>query len=40
MISLYVIESETDKTWYTGIAMDPLKRLKDHNSGRNRFTKG
>ena len=40
MISLYVIESEPDKTWYTGIAMDPLKRLKDHNSGRNRFTKG
>ena len=40
MISLYVIESETDKTRYTGIAMDPLKRLKDHNSGKNRFTKG
>ena len=37
---VYVIESLTDQTWYTGIAIDPVLRLKDHNSGKNRFTKG
>lgn len=37
---VYVIESLTDSTWYTGIAIDPAKRLREHNSGKNRFTKG
>jgi len=40
MVFVYVIESVADSTWYTGIASDPLKRLKEHNSGKNRFTKG
>ena len=40
MAYAYVIESLTDLTWYTGIALDPVKRLKEHNSGKNRFTKG
>jgi len=37
---VYVIESLTDQTWYTGIAIDHVKRLKEHNKGKNRFTKG
>ena len=40
MITVYVIESVTDATWYTGMAMDAASRLKDHNAGKNRFTKG
>ena len=40
MITVYVIESSLDGTWYTGMAMDPIARLKEHNAGKNRFTKG
>ena len=40
MITVYVIESIANQTWYTGMAMDPENRLKDHNGGKNRFTKG
>ena len=40
MVRVYVIESISDKTWYTGIALDAEKRLLEHNSGKNRFTKG
>jgi predicted GIY-YIG superfamily endonuclease len=39
MVFVYVIESLTDKTWYTGIALSAVNRLKEHNSGKNRFTK-
>ncbi len=40
MITVYVIESLTDATWYTGMAKDAVRRLHDHNTGKNRFTKG
>jgi len=40
MITVYVIESITDQIWYTGIALDAIKRLNDHNRGKSRFTKG
>ena len=40
MAFVYVIESLTDKTWYTGIALNVETRLKEHNAGKNRFTKG
>ena len=40
MITVYVIESMQDQTWYTGMSNDVLSRLKEHNSGKNRFTKG
>jgi putative endonuclease len=40
MSTVYVIESLKDGIWYTGIAMDATLRLKEHNAGRNRFTKG
>ena len=39
MIAVYVIESLKDETWYTGIAINATTRLKEHNAGRNRFTK-
>ncbi len=29
MISVYVIESSSDQTWYTGMAIDPIKRLAE-----------
>ena len=37
---VYVIQSLSDQTLYTGIAIDPVNRLKEHNTGKNRFTKG
>ena len=40
MVHLYVIESLTDQIWYTGIAKNITNRLKEHNAGKNRFTKG
>ncbi|MGZ3847208.1 MAG: GIY-YIG nuclease family protein [Flavisolibacter sp.] len=40
MVTVYVIESLQDQTWYTGMALDANKRLQEHNSGKNRFTKG
>ena len=40
MITVYVIESIKDSTCYTGMAKDAVARLKEHNAGKNRFTKG
>jgi len=40
MVVVYVIESLSDATWYTGMALDAMKRLGEHNAGKNRFTKG
>ena len=40
MCYLYILESETADIHYVGIKMDTDQRLKDHNSGRNKFTKG
>ncbi len=40
MVTIYVIESLSDGTSYTGMALDALARLKEHHAGKNRFTKG
>jgi len=40
MITVYVIASLTDQTWYTGMAKNAQDRLQEHNQGKNRFTKG
>ena len=40
MITVYVIASLTDRTWYTGMAKNAEDRLQEHNHGKNRFTKG
>jgi len=40
MVTVYVIESFKDGTWYTGMALNAEARLKEHNAGKNTFTKG
>jgi len=40
MIKVYVIESMSDGPWYTGMSKDTNNCLKEHNTGKNRFTKG
>ena len=40
MITVYAILSEVNNDIYVGIAKDVLKRLKEHNGGKNRYTKG
>ena len=40
MITVYVLESIADATWYTGMTKNVIARLKEHNAGKNRFTKG
>ena len=40
MVTVYIIESLTDKAWYTGMALNAVHRLAEHNSGKNMYTKG
>jgi putative endonuclease len=40
MITVYAIKSETNGDIYVGMAKDAEKRLKEHNAGKNRYTKG
>jgi len=40
MFYVYVLWSERLKKRYVGSAVDPDKRLHEHNAGKNRFTKG
>jgi putative endonuclease len=40
VVTVYVIESLTDQTWYTGIALNADNRLREHNVCKNGFTKG
>jgi predicted GIY-YIG superfamily endonuclease len=40
MVPVHVIESLKDDTWYTGMALNAQARLKEHNAGKNRLTKG
>jgi putative endonuclease len=40
MVFVYVLESEMDGARYTGMAEDVDNRIKEHNSGGNRYTKG
>jgi len=35
---VYLIQSQKDKTFYTGITKDLVSRLKEHNQKRSRFT--
>ena len=36
----YIIQSKSTDKWYYGHSDDPFKRLHQHNSGRNKSTKG
>jgi putative endonuclease len=40
MIEVYAIVSERNGDIYVGMALDAEKRLKQHNSGSSRYTKG
>ena len=40
MITVYAILSEVNGEIYVGISKDADKRLAEHNSGKNRYTKG
>lgn len=40
MITLYVIRSEKNNALYVGICKSVENRLKEHNHGKNRYTKG
>ncbi len=40
MITVYVLRSLSDDRHYVGMAKDAHVRLKEHNNGKNRFTKG
>jgi putative endonuclease len=40
MIYLYVIRSLANGNLYVGICKSIANRLKEHNSGKNRYTKG
>ncbi len=36
---VYILKSEEKDKYYIGSAADPEKRLLEHNSGRNKFTR-
>ena len=40
MYYVYILESLKSKLHYTGIAKDVEVRLRDHNRGKSKFTKG
>jgi len=40
MISVYVLKSQLDHRFYVGMSKDVSKRLKEHNSGKTKSTKG
>jgi predicted GIY-YIG superfamily endonuclease len=40
MITVYAIQSQLNREIYVGIAKNAEVRLKEHNGGKNRYTKG
>jgi len=39
MITVYVLKNSVNEEHYTGMSFDVHRRLKEHNSGKNRFTR-
>lgn len=39
MVTVYVLQSLKDNATYVGMSQNVLNRLKEHNSGKNRYTK-
>jgi putative endonuclease len=39
MVFVYVLSNDINDEWYTGMALDYSNRLKEHNQGKNRYTK-
>ena len=40
MYYVYVLQSLRDKSIYIGMSQDPIKRLREHNYGQSKYTKG
>lgn len=40
MVFVYVLESEVDHRFYVGMTYDVEKRLREHNRGKTKSTKG
>ena len=40
MVEVYAIKSEINGDIYVGMARNAERRLKEHNNGKNRYTKG
>ena len=40
MFYVYILQSKSDKSYYTGFTEDLEKRLNDHNEGRVTYTSG
>ena len=40
MVEVYAIVSQLNGNIYVGMALSAERRLKEHNGGRNRYTKG
>lgn len=40
MVFVYVLKSDIDDRFYVGLTQDVEKRLKEHNFGKTRSTKG
>lgn len=40
MATVYVLKSLKDNARYVGMALNPDIRLREHNQGKNRYTKG
>ena len=39
MVTVYALSNGQNSEIYIGISMDPIRRLHEHNSGKNRYTK-
>ena len=40
MYSVYIIQSESDGSFYTGMTENLERRLKEHNRGKTKYTSG
>ncbi|MBI2097827.1 MAG: GIY-YIG nuclease family protein [Candidatus Vogelbacteria bacterium] len=40
MYYIYILQSQKDQKWYTGMTSDLRKRFKEHQDGQSRSTKG
>jgi putative endonuclease len=38
-VFVYALKNQINNEIYVGISSDPERRLKEHNSGKNRYTK-